>query len=142
LQYTQNELDFGQLGGAHHFDFVDIDWRTAYSRTTQNIPDWRITNRVLQEDGRAVALQRQQWRLTHLRRPERASDRFAPRLHGAVQDVAPRHRGVVGTAGKFKFGPAYSYRKRDSSLRIFNFSFQPSFIDLDPTLPFDEFYGP
>jgi len=46
-----------------------------------------------------------------------------------------------GLPAKFKFGPAYSYRKRDSSLRIFNFSFQPSFIDLDPTLPFDEFYG-
>lgn len=142
MQYTQNELDYGQFAGAHHFDFLDVDWRTAISRTTQNIPDWRITNRVVQEDGRTVASN-----------DSNGGSRIFGDLKEHLTDshldfTIPFKTGLPGTdfwsglPAKLKFGPAYSYRSRDSSLRIFSFSYQPSFIDLDPTLPFNDFYAP
>jgi outer membrane receptor protein involved in Fe transport len=141
MQYTQDELAFGQLAGEHHFDAVDIDWRTALSRTTQNIPDWRITNRVFQEGGRAVVSNdsaggsRIFSDLT-----EKLTDShldftvpFKTRL--PFTDVWP------GLPAKLKFGPAYAYRKRDSTLRQFKFAFQPSGIDIDPTADFNDVYA-
>ena len=141
IQYTQNELDFGQLGGTDHFDLVDVDWRTAFSRTTQNIPDWRITNRVVQDGGAAV-----------VSNDSNGGSRIFSNLSESLTDshldfTIPFTTGLPGTdfwsglPAKFKFGPAYAYRWRNSDLRIFSFSYQPSFIDLDPTLPFNEIYA-
>src|SRR5215471_5227104 len=43
LDYTQEQLGFGQLGGEHHWQRVWIDWRTALARTSQQEPDTRYT---------------------------------------------------------------------------------------------------
>jgi hypothetical protein len=36
--YTQDQLGYGQLGGTHHFSWIDVDWRSALSQTTENVP--------------------------------------------------------------------------------------------------------
>src|SRR5581483_4992624 len=42
LRYTAEELAFGQLAGEHRFPWLQLDWRTAFSRTTQDVPDTRF----------------------------------------------------------------------------------------------------
>ena len=41
LQYTEEQLGFGQLSGEHKWSWVDLEWRSALSQTTQDIPDTR-----------------------------------------------------------------------------------------------------
>src|SRR5262249_5841360 len=43
-RYTEDELDFGQLGGEHAWSNLRLDLRTAFSRTFQNQPDTRFTS--------------------------------------------------------------------------------------------------
>jgi outer membrane receptor protein involved in Fe transport len=42
FQYTENELAFGQLRGDHELPLgIEVGWRSAFTRTTQDIPDAR-----------------------------------------------------------------------------------------------------
>ncbi|MEO6026016.1 MAG: TonB-dependent receptor, partial [Candidatus Binatia bacterium] len=142
LQYKQDELAFGQVGGQHHFDVVDIDWRTALSRTTQNIPDWRITNRVVQDDGSAVVSgdsgggTRVFADLTEYLTDSKL-DVTVPFKTGLPGEMLSFWEGLPA---KLKFGPAYAFRERESTLRTFNFRAENSLPD--PTAPFDDIYAP
>ena len=123
FRYTQDELDFGQLSGNHHFSLLDVDWRTALSRTTQSIPDWRFVTRQQQGEGGPLV-----WT-----DDARGGDRVFGDLKEYLTDsqvdfTIPFSTGLPftdvwsGLPAKFKFGPAYLYRSRDSSLRTFHFT--------------------
>src|SRR5262249_18462069 len=47
-----------------------------------------------------------------------------------------------GLPAKFKFGPAYAYRTRDSNLRTFHFRTGPQFVTLDSTDPPEDILRP
>ena len=50
LQYTVDQLGYGQLGGEHQWDFVQVNWRTAISLTTEDQPDTRFVTYNLYPD--------------------------------------------------------------------------------------------
>ena len=136
LQLTQEQLGFGQVAGEHHFEWIDLDWRTAAAETKQDIPDRRVAGReqgVVNGDGANGTR-------TYATLNERLSDSqmdftvpFATRL--PFTDV------WSGLPAKLKFGPAYSFRKRDSELRFFRYTLTGAIIP-DPYLPFDDIYAP
>jgi TonB dependent receptor-like, beta-barrel/Carboxypeptidase regulatory-like domain/TonB-dependent Receptor Plug Domain len=37
--YTADQLGLGQLEGAHHFSWVDLDWRTSWAPSSEDQPD-------------------------------------------------------------------------------------------------------
>jgi hypothetical protein len=143
--YTQNELDFGQLAGTHRFSLVDIDWRTALSRTTQNVPDQRFTNRidtsgtgnfVFSDDSHGG---------------ERVFGNLTEYLTDSQVDFTiPFSTGLPftdvwsGLPAKLKFGPAYLFRHRNSDLRIFSFSQTPGggVLPIDFGAPFNDILDP
>jgi TonB-dependent receptor len=142
--YKQEELDFGQLSGTHHFTGLDVDWHTAFSRTTQNVPDERIT--VRQETSPGV--------LEYTNDGNGGSRIFQDLTEyltdSQVNFTIPFTTGLPftdfwsGLPAKFKFGPAYLYRTRDSSLRIFKFIREPvdAAHQLDYTAPFNDILDP
>jgi hypothetical protein len=117
LRYTEEELDFGQISGEHRWPLLWVDWRTAYSRTTQNEPDTRSYTYV---DG-----------VLNTSEPL-SGDRLFNDLKETLTDSAVDFTIPFNTAlpftdvwsglpAKFKFGPAYAYRKRDFQMRRFSF---------------------
>jgi len=138
LQYTRDQLGYGQLAGEHHAGFFDVDWRTALSQTTQNIPDWRITNRLLQDGeyvfsdqgfgGSRIFSDLSEWL------SDSAVDVSVPfdlgRIFPGIDAPLP---------AKLKFGPAYAYRDRESDLRVFRLvAVNPALADL--AAPFDTIF--
>ncbi len=122
LTYKQEELDFGQLSGSHHFPLLDIDWHSAFSRTTQNIPDQRIEVRQEASPG-----------LFTFTEDANGGSRLFSDLTEYLTDsqlnfTVPFTTGLPftdlwsGLPAKFKFGPGYLYRTRNSELRIFRFT--------------------
>ncbi len=143
--YKQDELDFGQLGGNHHFTLLDVDWRTALSRTTENIPDQRFTNATDTSgtgtfifNGDAHGGERTFGSLT-----EYLTD-------SQVDFTVPFTTGLPftdvwsGLPAKLTFGPAYLYRNRDSELRIFQFRAQTrnDTTPIDLSAPFNDIFNP
>ena len=132
LTYTQDQLAYGQLAGEHHFDGFDVDWRSALSQTTENVPDQRITNRVL-VDGRLIASN------DALGGPRNLQDLDEVLTDSALDITVPFKTRLPftdfwsGLPGKFKLGPAYAYRDRNASIRIFRNNIQPQ-----PGIPFDQ----
>jgi hypothetical protein len=144
LEYTQEDLAYGQLTGTHHVDDVfvdglDVDWRSAYSRTTLNKPDTRQTQYTsdagapFRWDSSGSGAQRF-W----LDVEDRMTD-------SAVDLVVPIRTLWGKLMGRFSTGPAYTYRERSSELRRFryrrgvnppDFTFPPEQI-LDPANVYD-----
>lgn len=120
LTYTQEELDYGQVQGEHHWSWLDMNWRSAFSRTTQEVPDQRFLFRV---NG--------QMEFTGLNSSgDRAFTDLTEYLSDSAMDFTiPFTTGLPGTdvwsglPASVKFGPAYSFRDRDFTLR--QFKFQP-----------------
>jgi carboxypeptidase family protein/TonB-dependent receptor-like protein len=131
LRYTDEELDFGQLGGEHHFGFVDVDWRTAYARTTQDVPDGRITAYL----GNPASFQGLSNGNSGLRYFLSLEERLTD---SAIDFTIPFKTALPftdvwsGLPAKFKFGPAYAYRHREFDLRKFEYTVRSP---LDPTKP-------
>lgn len=141
LRYTVDQLAFGQLGGEHHFSWIDTDWRTAFARTTQDQPDGRFVARnndpatgenIFSNDnfsGRRVFGELE----------ERMTD-------SGVDFTVPFKTQLPGTdvwsglPAKLKFGPAYTRRQRDQSLRQLLFDARRSGFDL--TLPTETLLAP
>ena len=129
LRYTAEELDFGQLGGEHRWNRLWIDWRTAFSRSTQDEPDTRYTtyqNRPPQFTTDSLG-------------GTRLFNNLNETLTDSVVDFTiPFTTGLPytdiwsGLPAKFKFGPAYAYRQRTFDQR--RFEYQPNFNPLGVNL--------
>jgi TonB-dependent receptor len=143
--YKQEELDFGQLSGTHHFDYIDLDWHTALSRTTQNVPDERIIVRqesspdVLEYTNDGNGGSRIFQDLTEYLTDSQANFTIPFKTPGL-----PFTTWWSDLPAKFKFGPAYLYRNRDSELRIFKFVRQPvdAAHQIDLTAPANQILDP
>jgi TonB-dependent receptor len=144
--YTENELDYGQLAGQHHFSMLDVDWRTAFSRTTQNVPDQRFTTAIdTAHDGT--------YSFTN---DAHGGDRIFQDLTEYLTDSQVHFTVPFSTwlpftdvwndlPAKLKFGPAYSYRSRSVDLRVFQFTVDSSragSIPIDKTAPFNDIFAP
>jgi hypothetical protein len=125
LRYTEEELAFGQLGGEHRlFPWLEVDWRTAYARTTQDTPD---TRNLTFDVGTAQ----------NQHPPEFQNDVVGGfRVFGALEErltdsavdlTVPFKTRLPFTdfwsdlPGKLKFGPAYTFRERDHNLRFLRY---------------------
>ncbi len=134
FDYEQQELSFFQFVGDHNFDGVDVDWRTALGRTTQERPDSRFQTRAggrfinADNGGIRAFADLTEWAT------DSALDVTVP-----FETRLPFTDLWKGLPAKFKIGPAYSYRDRDSELRRFRFNRTGS---LDPTLPTEELMAP
>jgi len=134
FEYEQQTLAFGQLAGDHHFSVVDVEWRTAFARTTQEKPDSRfqVRNNGLfsNESGGGT----------------RAFSDLTEYLSDSGVDVTIPFRTQLpgtdvwkGLAAKVKVGAAYAYRDRDSELRRFRFRRVGAF---DVSLPTEDLLVP
>jgi hypothetical protein len=133
LAYVEEQLGYGQLSGEHRLPWLEIDWRTAAAQTTQDVPDTR--------------------NLTYIGAPGTAPSfvndssgglRLFSNLTEFMTDSAvdftvpfltrlPFTDAWTGLPAKFKFGPAYTFRDRDFTLR--RFRYQQTGGGLDLTLP-------
>lgn len=144
LRYTVEELAYGQVVGEHQiFPWLHFDWRSAYSRTTQDVPDNRYTTYI--ESGAPGSPLR-------FSEDSLGGSRIFGDLHEILSDSAadvtiPFTTGLPGTdvwsglPGKFKFGPAYSYRDRDFTQRRFRYRIRNAQA-IDLTLPPEEILNP
>jgi hypothetical protein len=140
LQYTQEQLAFGQLAGQHRLvPHLDVGWRTALAETTQEIPDTRNLTYIGPPGG--------PFAFTNdgtggLRLFSKLRDHMSD---SAVDFTVPFTTGLPytdrwsGLPAKLKFGPAYTYRTRRYRLRRFRYRRTGS---IDPTLPPDELLAP
>src|SRR5262249_55338621 len=130
FRYTEEELDFGQLGGEHRWSQLWLDWRTAYSRTLQNEPDTRFITYA------APPGEHLQFSTT-----SSGGTRTFHALKGYLTDSAvdltlPLAPCLPATdvwselAAKFKSGPAYSYRTRNFDQRRFEYGINGPALDL------------
>lgn len=137
LQFTQQQLAFGQLAGQHVLPGIEIDWRSAFTYTVQDIPD-----------ARTVSYETTQTPAVFLTQPPSGTrvyfDINETMTDSAVDFTVPFPMALPATdawdglTGKFKFGPAFTFRDRNSNLR--NFSYRPRGQDL--TQPPDELLNP
>jgi hypothetical protein len=127
LQYTEEQLALGQLGGEHRWPWLWLDWRTAFSNTTQDQPDIRyityettplmFTNDSL---GGSRLFNTLNENLT-----DSQVDFTVPFMTGL-----PYTDIWSGLPAKFKFGPAYSYRTRNFEMRRFVYDVNGSALNL------------
>src|SRR6185436_11030167 len=131
LQYIEERLAFGQVSGEHHFSVADVEWRSAYTQTTQNAPDTRIVTR---QQGEFI-------------NDSSGGVRYFTNLESHLTDSAidvtvpfttrlPFTDAWSGLPAKFKFGPAYAYYNNDFHLRRFRYRYPNSASrqQIDPTL--------
>lgn len=150
LQYVQESLAYGQLEGKHQvFDQLEIDWRTAYSRSTQDAPDTRTTTYQCdtdQDDMNDFP--------ADCDRPARFTDNSlgGTRLYydlrermtdSAVDFRLPFDVPVLGDyesmPAEISAGPAYMFRERHSNLRRFLYLLRGA---QDRALPAEELLTP
>jgi hypothetical protein len=147
LRYTAEELAFGQFGGEHRFPWLHIDWRTAYSRSTQEEPDTRFYTQVSRVTG--LDAQPSDFEFTNdSLGGTRLFNDLQERLSDSALDFTvpfltalPFTNVWLGLPAKFKFGIAWSYRDRDFTQRRFRYRLpQTNLFDL--TLPAEELLRP
>jgi hypothetical protein len=127
LQYTQEQLAFGQIGGQHHWaGGLFLDWRTAYSRTLQSEPDTRYvtyegTPPSFTDDSLGGS---------------RIFNSLSETLSDSSVDFTipftrlPFTDQLLAEQAKLKFGPAYSFRDRSFDQRRFVYNVNSSAFDL------------
>ena len=118
LQFTQEQLAFGQLAGEHLLPGIEIDWRSAFAYSTQDIPDARTTSYELETTPALFSTQPPSGTRVWFDIEETMSDSAVDFIVPFPMD-APFTEAWNGLSGKFKFGPAYTYRDRSSNLRQF-----------------------
>ncbi len=129
LRYTEEQLALGQVGGEHRWPWLWLDWRTAFSNTTQDEPDTRY---ITYEGAPGSPLQFTGDSLGGSRIFNTLSENLTD---SAVDFTIPFTTGLPytdvwdGLPGKFKFGPAYSYRKRNFEQRRFVYDVNGAAID-------------
>ncbi|HUI24590.1 MAG TPA: TonB-dependent receptor [Candidatus Kryptonia bacterium] len=150
LQYTEEQLGYGQVAGAHHWPAVDLDWRTAISQTTQSQPDTRfVAYNLPTATNDLMGLSRQY--ITAGEGPESGLRTFADLdeylSDSAIDLTIPFKTGLPGTdfwsglPAKFKFGPAYAYRRRTFDFRRFLYN-RVDTANLDQSLSVEELLIP
>ena len=141
LDYTEEQLGFGQFGGEHHWGPVSVDWRTAIARSNQHEPDTRYTT---YQAGFAPEQPPPSLPLSFLRfaqpyaftNDSLGGTRIFNSLSedssdSAVDFTIPFMTGLPftdwwsGLPAKFKFGPAYTFRRRFFEQRLFQFNLAP-----------------
>lgn len=148
FRYVMEELYWLQGGGQHRWPWIEIDWRTAYSRSTQKEPDTRFFTQVGQSGpdpepwsyvtdslgGTRLFNDLQEWL------SDSAVDFTIP-----ISKILPGTAGIPGVPSSFQFGPAYAYRSRVFNQRRFRYA-PTCGIDnsacVDPTLPPEELFAP
>ncbi|MGH3054396.1 MAG: TonB-dependent receptor domain-containing protein, partial [Gaiellaceae bacterium] len=136
LQYTVDQLGYGQLGGEHRWDTIQLNWRTALSQTTEDQPDTRFVSYNLRgdqprqinsgNDPGSESLERLYANLDeHL--SDSAVDFTVP-----FKTALPFTDVWTGLPAKFKFGPAYAYRHRNFSFRRFLYD-RLTYEGIDPS---------
>lgn len=128
LEYEQGKLGVGQLTGAHHFGWVDVDWRSALAQTTRVLPDRRFyryqqsieSTGAPEIDSQPPSLLREYDNLDELLTDSSLDFTipFATRL--PMTDV------WSGPPAKLQTGLAYSYRNRNYDLRRFQYELESS----------------
>jgi hypothetical protein len=145
FRYVMEELQWGQLAGEHHWSWVNVDWRSAYARSTQKEPDTRFFTQTAGKDEpfQYAPLSNSGTRLFNDLREyltDSAVDFTIP-----FTTALPYTRLWSGLPAAFKFGQAYSYRSRVFVQR--RFELMPSCggnnsTCIDPTLPPGELFAP
>jgi hypothetical protein len=130
LQFTQQQLAFGQLAGQHVLPGIEIDWRSAFTYTTQDIPDARTTAYELGSDPPLFSTQPPSGTRVWFDIDEKMTD-SAVDFSVPFPMALPATDAWDGLTGRFKFGPAFTFRDRNSNLR--NFSYRPRGQDLSQT---------
>ena len=148
FRYTMEELYWLQLAGEHRWSWVNLDWRTVYSRGTQKEPDTRFFTQVGQVgndpnpftyvtdslSGTRLFNDLQEWL------SDSAADLTFPFTTGL-----PYTDIWSGLTASFKTGVAYSFRDRNFVQRRFRYR-PTSGTDnsdlIDPTLPPQELFAP
>jgi len=127
LQLTQEQLAFGQLAGQHLLPGIQIDWRSAFAYSTQDIPDARTSSYELATEPPLFSTQPPSGTRVWFDIEETMTD-------SAVDFIVPFKTALPftdvwdGLPAKVKFGPAYTFRDRTSNLR--QFSYRPRNQDL------------
>ncbi len=133
LQYTEDQLGFGQLGGKHHLKWVDVDWRTALSQSTEDQPDTRLYSyRDTGEGAPEIRSQGDDLLRTFANLDEWLSD-SAVDLTVPFKTQLPATDVWSGLAARFKTGVAYLYRDRNFDYRRFRFTNVPANLDTLPS---------
>jgi hypothetical protein len=139
LRYVVEQLALLQFSGAHDFDWIRADWRSALSRTTRNEPDTRYST----YQGPRDALQFSDDSLGG----QRITNFTRENLTDSMLDLTvPFNTGLPftdvwsGLLANFKFGPAYAYRSRDFRQR--RFIFTPNSATQNTQKPPEELFAP
>ncbi len=133
LEYTEDQLGFGQLGGKHHLKWVDLDWRTALSQSTEEQPDTRLYEyRDTGEGAPELRSQGDDLLRTFANLDEWLSD-SAVDLTVPFRTQLPATDVWSGLAAKFKGGVAYAYRDRNFDYRRFRYTNIPTSLDTLPS---------
>jgi hypothetical protein len=135
--YTANQLGFGQLEGRHHWSLVDVDWRSAWGPSSQDVPDSKYFVYAA-PPGQPPGLF-----LGNGRQPLRAFNNLSEFLQDYFLDATvpfgtrlPFTDVWSGLPAKFKSGLAYLVRDRNSLFRQFVTKSSENGVMLpDPTLP-------
>ena len=116
--YTQDQLGFGQIGGRHHWDALDADWRAAWSPSSEDQPDAKFLA-YIQPDAQSPP---------HITDSPAVPTRTFATLNEFLQDynadlTAPFKTRLPltdvwsGLAAKLKGGVAYTHRHRNFDYR-------------------------
>jgi outer membrane receptor protein involved in Fe transport len=146
LDYTEEQLGFGQLGGEHHWQNLWIDWRTALARSSQHEPDTRYTTyQAAFDTPPPSSLPFSALNATGpyaFTNDSLGGTRIFNRLSedstdSEVDFTIPFLTGLPftdawsGLPAKFKFGPAYTFRRRMFEQRLFTFNLdQPGAVNV------------
>lgn len=129
LEYTEDQLAFGQLTGRHRWDWLSLDWRTALSQTTEQAPDNRYY-RYAFAPGAVPALDIQG---ASGRSPTRTFLDLDEYLTDSAIDADLPFKTALpytdvwrGLDAHFRFGPAYMYRDRNVNYRVFVYDNGPN----------------
>jgi outer membrane receptor protein involved in Fe transport len=122
--YTANQLGFGALEGLHHFSWIDVDWRSSWAPSSQQVPDTKYYN------YNGIPPAPPQLDVVHTAiRPQRVWTSLSEFLQDYYLDGTVPFRtrlpytGVWnGLEAKLKFGLAYSYRDRSFLYQRFDTS--------------------
>jgi hypothetical protein len=140
LRYLEEELDYAQLGGEHKLlPWLETNWRTALSRTTQYIPDDRNYSYLQQLNLPPIYIPdptsglRQFSELAEYMTDTQVDFRIPFKTWLPFTDVWNGH------PADFKFGPAYTYRDRNYALRSLSFR---AGAPEDLTLPPEQLFNP
>lgn len=143
LEYREEQLGYTQVSGEHRWERLRLDWRSAYSVTTQEIPDRRAyryvrpigsTDRFNLDSTGPSAPNR-----TFLNLDESMTD-SAIDLTVPFSTALPSSDLWKGLPAKLKVGAAYTQRERSVDYRRYQFEARGGTGSLDLTQPVETLF--